>query len=101
MISESKVMKLEICLQVPISFSFITFDLCLLILEVKVCCNCFQTMRIDVSSVGKSRIDTARKVYYAPVNIDHLLVITENNKLLKFESKTGRIIAEVNLLALT
>jgi vancomycin permeability regulator SanA len=55
-------------------------------------------MRIDVSSIGqggKSRIDTAAKIYYSPIKVSHLLVVTGNNKLLKFEAKTGRILSEV------
>ncbi|XP_053384270.1 WD repeat-containing protein 90-like isoform X2 [Mercenaria mercenaria] len=58
-----------------------------------------ETMRIDVSSVGqsgKSRIDTAAKIYYSPLKVSHLLVVTGNNKLLKFEAKTGRILSEVD-----
>ena len=35
------------------------------------------------------------KVSYAPLNVNHLLVVTANNKLLKFEARTGRILTEV------
>lgn len=61
----------------------------------------FQTMRIDISSIGhsgKSRIDTAVKIYYTPPKVDHLLVVTGNNKLFKFDARTGRILSEVSLL---
>ncbi|XP_052262541.1 WD repeat-containing protein 90-like isoform X2 [Dreissena polymorpha] len=57
-----------------------------------------ETMRIDVSSVGqsgKSRVDTATRIYYAPQKVDHLLVVTAHNKLLKFEARTGRILSEI------
>lgn len=55
-------------------------------------------MRIDVSSVGqggRSRIDTAVKIYYTPPKVDHLLVVTGHNKLLKFDACSGRILSEV------
>lgn len=55
-------------------------------------------MRIDVSSIGgKSRLDTAVKIYYSPPKVDHLLVVTGNNKLLKFDARTGRILSEASL----
>lgn len=55
-------------------------------------------MRIDVSSIGqsgRSKIDTAVKIYYSPMKVGHLLVVTGNNRLLKFEAITGRILSEV------
>ena len=58
-----------------------------------------QMMKIDVSSVGhsgKSRIDTAVKIYYTPPKTDHLLVVTGNNKLFKFDARNGRILSEVS-----
>ena len=63
----------------------------------------FQVMRIDVTSVtspveaARGLIDTAYRVYYTPTNTNHLLVTTENSRLLKFDAPTGKLIAEVRL----
>ncbi|WAQ96619.1 WDR90-like protein [Mya arenaria] len=57
-----------------------------------------ETMRLDVSGAGqggRGRVDTAARLYYAPVTLNHLLVVTANNRLLKFDSRDGRILAEI------
>jgi len=59
-----------------------------------------QVMRIDITSlntVDNSRtvIDSASIVKYSPHSVKQLLVTTTANKLLKFDSRSGRILAEV------
>lgn len=59
-----------------------------------------QVLRIDISNIsasdsGKAVLDSAMRVYFAPQSLGHLLVTTANNKLLKFDARTGRILAEV------
>jgi len=55
-------------------------------------------MRLDISGAGRSRgVDAAVRVYYAPPTLTHMLVVTAQNKLLKFDSRNGRILAEVGL----
>ena len=63
-----------------------------------------QVMKIDITSlntVDNSRtvIDSAVHVMYAPASVKQLLVTTTANKLLKFDSRNGRILAEVILQA--
>ena len=41
-------------------------------------------------------IDSALRVKYAPTNVKQLLVITTSHKLLKFDSRNGKILAEVS-----
>jgi len=58
-------------------------------------------MRIDITSLNtadnsRTVIDSAAIVKYSPVSIKQLLVLTSANKLLKFNSRTGRILAEVS-----
>ena len=60
-------------------------------------------MRIDVTNVNrgessKSKLDSALKLYYSSLKLGHLLVVTANNKLLKFEARTGKILSEVSHL---
>lgn len=52
----------------------------------------------SVGQAGKSRIDTAAKIYYTPAKVDHLLVVTANNKLFKFDTRSGRILSEVSMI---
>ena len=81
------------------------------------CCNCFQlvrpaeglikrglctlqVMRIDITSLNtadnsRTMIDSASVIKYSPCCVKQLLVTTTANKLLKFDSRTGRILAEV------
>jgi len=59
-------------------------------------------MRIDVTSVSapiqaaRGLVDTATRVYYTPTNTNHLIVTTENGRLLKFDAPSGKLIAEVS-----
>jgi len=60
-------------------------------------------MRIDITSLNmadnsRTVIDSAVAVQYSPQNVRHILVTTTANKLLKFDAKNGRIIAEVLFL---
>jgi len=57
-------------------------------------------MRIDITSLNtadnsRTVIDSASIVKYSPHHVKQLLVTTTANKLLKFDSRTGRILAEV------
>lgn len=70
-----------------------------------ICCTYLQVLRIDISTIntsssdnGKAMLDSAMRVYFAPSSVRHLLVTTANNKLLKFDARTGRILAEVSIL---
>ena len=60
-----------------------------------------EVLRIDITSLNPSDnsrtiIDSAIHVQYAPRNVRHLLVTTSANKLLKFDARSGKILAEVN-----
>lgn len=61
-------------------------------------------MKIDVTSVtspveaARGLIDTAHRVYYTPTNTNHLIVTTENSRILKFDAPTGKLIAEVSIV---
>lgn len=62
-------------------------------------CLC-QVLRIDISSSSacdskSGNLDSAERVYFAPQSLGHLLVTTTNNKLLKFDAKSGRLLSEV------
>ena len=57
-------------------------------------------MRIDISSLNpadntRTTIDTATRVVYAPASVRQLLVTTSSHKLLKFDARSGKILAEV------
>ena len=59
-----------------------------------------QVLRLDISNINpsdgyKTTLDMAVKVGYSPLNVGHLLVSTSENKLIKFDSRTGRLLAEV------
>ena len=62
---------------------------------------CFQqVLRIDISSSSScdsksGNLDSAERVYFSPESLGHLLVTTTNNKLLKFDAKSGRLLSEV------
>ncbi|XP_069124737.1 WD repeat-containing protein 90-like isoform X4 [Argopecten irradians] len=49
----------------------------------------------DVSNVCRSALDAAVRLYFAPLNVGHLIVITSSHKLLKFDARNGRIESEV------
>jgi len=62
-----------------------------------------QVMRIDITSLNtadnsRTVIDSALIVKFSPRSVQQLLVTTSANKLLKFDSRTGRILAEVRLM---
>ena len=62
-------------------------------------CVCVEVMRIDITSLNtadnsRTVIDSASIVKFS---IQQLLVTTSANKLLKFDSRSGRILAEVIL----
>lgn len=57
-------------------------------------------MRIDITNLStiesnRNVIDGAMRVKYSPLSVKQLLVTTSNNKLLKFDARTGKIISEV------
>uniref|UniRef100_H2XLL8 CFA20 domain-containing protein n=1 Tax=Ciona intestinalis TaxID=7719 RepID=H2XLL8_CIOIN len=52
-----------------------------------------QVMRIDVSTGVKSKIDPPLRVLFSPPPVNHLLVVTKGNRLLKLDSKTGSLIS--------
>ena len=59
-------------------------------------------LRIDITSISppdshRSAIDSALRVKYAPATVKQLLVTTAKNKLLKFDTRTGKILAEVRI----
>ncbi|KAK3091415.1 hypothetical protein FSP39_019740, partial [Pinctada imbricata] len=61
-----------------------------------------EVLRIDITNVsavecGKSsaNIDSAERVYFSPESLGQLLVTTSNNKLLKFDGRSGRLMSEV------
>ncbi|XP_056017616.1 WD repeat-containing protein 90-like isoform X2 [Ostrea edulis] len=59
-----------------------------------------EVLRIDISSSSScdsksGNLDSAERVYFAPQNVGHLLVTTANNKLLKFDAKSGRLLSEI------
>lgn len=61
-----------------------------------------QMLRIDITSVasmdgGRPGVDSAVQVKYSVGNVRHLLVTTANNRLLKFDSRNGKLVAEVLL----
>lgn len=58
-------------------------------------------MRIDITSLNtadnsRTMIDSACIVKYSPSSVRQLLVTTSASKLLKFDSGTGKILAEVS-----
>ena len=59
-------------------------------------------LRIDISNINtssdsvKAVLDSAMREFFTPQSLGHLLVTTANNKLLKFDARTGRILAEVS-----
>ncbi|XP_064636675.1 WD repeat-containing protein 90-like [Lineus longissimus] len=58
-----------------------------------------EILRVDISTINPSDgggVDTARRVCFAPANMRHLLVTTSNNKLLKLDARSGRLLAEIN-----
>lgn len=64
----------------------------------------FQVMRLDVSAianppvyggVARGLVSAAMRVFYTPVQVNHLVVVTSNNKLLKFDAFTGKLVSEV------
>lgn len=61
---------------------------------------CWQVMRIDITSLNtadnsRTVIDSAVNVKFSPLNVKQILVTTTANKLLKFDARNGRILAEV------
>jgi len=61
-------------------------------------------MRIDITNLntpdsGRNVVDSAVRVKYSPTSMKQLLVTTASNKLLKFDARTGKILAEVIILA--
>lgn len=59
-----------------------------------------EVLRIDISSSSacdskSGNLDSAERVYFAPQSLGHLLVTTTNNKLLKFDAKSGRLLSEI------
>ncbi|XP_064594375.1 WD repeat-containing protein 90-like isoform X2 [Liolophura sinensis] len=59
-----------------------------------------EVMRIDITHMNvvdnsRTEVDSALKVVYTPESLNQLLVTTASNKLLKFNAKTGRLLAEV------
>ena len=45
--------------------------------------------------MGTDVIDSALRVHYAPANTKQLLVATSNNRLLKFDARSGKLQTEV------
>lgn len=59
-----------------------------------------QVMKLDISNINpsnslKTTLDMAVRVAYAPYSVGHLLVTTSENKLIKFDAKSGRLLTEV------
>ena len=52
-------------------------------------------LRIDITVMGTDVIDSALRVHYAPASIKQLLVATSNNRLMKFDARSGKLQAEV------
>lgn len=64
-----------------------------------------EVMRIDITSLNpadntRTIIDVAERVTFTPKVVGQLLVTTSNLKLLKFDARSGRILAEVSHLSL-
>ncbi|CAL1536659.1 unnamed protein product [Lymnaea stagnalis] len=57
-----------------------------------------ELIRIDVSnmSAGSTVMDAAERVTFSPSRVGHMLVTTANNKLIKYEARTGRLLQEVD-----
>ncbi|KAH9513092.1 WD repeat-containing protein 90 [Bulinus truncatus] len=57
-----------------------------------------ELVRIDVSnmSTGISNMDSAERVTFSPATLGHLLVTTANNKLIKYDARTGRLLQEID-----
>lgn len=60
-----------------------------------------EVLRIDITSLNtadnsRTVIDSAVKVQYTPLCVRQLLVTTSANKLLKFDARTGKILAEID-----
>ncbi|KAJ8318923.1 hypothetical protein KUTeg_004014 [Tegillarca granosa] len=60
-----------------------------------------EVLRIDITSVSsadnsKNGLDSAVRVYFTPLSLSQILVTTSNNKLLKFDCKSGRIMSEIS-----
>ncbi|XP_048238655.1 WD repeat-containing protein 90-like isoform X1 [Haliotis rufescens] len=59
-----------------------------------------EVMKLDISNINpsnslKTTLDMAVRVAYAPYSVGHLLVTTSENKLIKFDAKSGRLLTEV------
>ena len=54
-----------------------------------------QVLRIDITGIGTDAIDSALRVHYAPSSTKQLLVTTSNNRLLKFDARSGKLLTEV------
>lgn len=57
--------------------------------------NLNEVLRIDITSTSKP-VESAIKLTYASHDSNQLICVTSNNKLVKFDSKTGRIISSVS-----
>ncbi|KAK7003519.1 WD repeat-containing protein 90 [Biomphalaria glabrata] len=57
-----------------------------------------ELVRIDVSNMnaGISNLDSAERVTFSPASLGHLIVTTANNKLIKYDARTGRLIQEID-----
>ncbi|XP_041363253.1 WD repeat-containing protein 90-like isoform X2 [Gigantopelta aegis] len=60
-----------------------------------------EVLRVDITSMNttdssRSVLDSAIKVCFTPSVCGHLLVTTSSNKLLKLDSRTGKLLAEIS-----
>nr|KAG5713870.1 hypothetical protein BaRGS_024497 [Batillaria attramentaria] len=59
-----------------------------------------ELIRVDVTNLSpeavKDYVDTAVHVAFTPHNVGHLLVTTSNQRLLKLDETSGKLLAEVN-----
>nr|XP_006813552.1 PREDICTED: WD repeat-containing protein 90-like [Saccoglossus kowalevskii] len=59
-----------------------------------------EVVRVDItcinSGIERTTLDTAVKVCYAPHKTRHLLVVTSSSRLLKLDSRTGRLLSEIS-----
>ncbi|XP_033117799.1 WD repeat-containing protein 90-like isoform X4 [Anneissia japonica] len=59
-----------------------------------------EMLRIDITSMGpdvdQAVIDTALRVYFSPLKARQLLVVTTTNRLLRLDSRTGRLMNEIS-----
>ncbi|KGL85799.1 WD repeat-containing protein 90, partial [Charadrius vociferus] len=68
------------------------------VVTVMEACSLDELLRVDISilDLNSTALDSAVRVYFAPVPRGELLVSTSSNKILVLDAKTGRLVREVS-----